>query len=117
MTGLIPQVVPLGDRLADRAGDAGIWRRTGRAIRRFHDAGVVHADLNARNILLGADDAIHLVDFDRARFSAGNKRAFAANLSRLRRSLEKLWPAPQRDRLDECWLELVAGYDGGIEAA
>ena len=110
MTRLIPNVVPLADLLEERAADVLLWRRTGRAIRRFHDEGVVHADLNARNILLGPEDAIHLVDFDRARFTPGNGRAFAANLSRLRRSLEKLWPAPRRDRLEDCWRELVAGY-------
>lgn len=115
MTRLIPEVVPLADRLAERSGDADLWRQVGRVIRRFHDAGVVHADLNARNILLGQEDAIHLVDFDRARISLGNARAFAANLSRLKRSLEKLWPAHRRDRFAGCWDELVSGYGNVTE--
>jgi 3-deoxy-D-manno-octulosonic acid kinase len=29
-----------------------LWRATGACIRRFHEEGVVHADLNARNILI-----------------------------------------------------------------
>ena len=40
------------------------WIAIGRCIRRFHDAGVHHADLNAHNILL-ADEQVHLIDFDR----------------------------------------------------
>lgn len=108
MTSLLPDVAPLADKLAE---DGALWRRAGRVIGRFHDAGVVHADLNARNILVGPEDAIYLIDFDRARFSAGNARAFSANLARLRRSLDKLWPAAGRERLDRCWDDLLSGYE------
>lgn len=117
MTGLLPDVTPLADVLGERSGDAALWRRAGRVISRFHDAGVVHADLNARNILVGPGDAIYLVDFDRARFSAGNARAFSANLARLRRSLVKLWPAAGADRLDRCWSDLLAGYSNRADSA
>lgn len=52
-----------------RAGppDAVGWQAIGRCLRRFHDAGVQHADLNAHNVLL--DDSGHawVVDFDRGR--------------------------------------------------
>lgn len=111
MTSLLPDVEPLADQLMERGNDAALWRRAGRVIGRFHDAGVVHADLNARNILIGPEDSVYLVDFDRARFSAGNARAFSANLARLRRSLEKLWPAAGRERLERCWHDLLAGYE------
>ena len=117
MTSLLPNVTPLADMLAERGGDAALWRSSGRVIGRFHDAGVVHADLNARNILVGPDDAIYLIDFDRARISAGNARAFSANLARLRRSLEKLWPAAGRERLDPCWRDLLSGYRSRAESA
>ena len=72
----------------------------------------MHADLNARNILVGPGDAIHLVDFDRARFAPAGSRLFDANLSRLRRSLEKLWPVPVRVGIDACWTRLLEGYRG-----
>lgn len=117
LTARIPGVTPLADHLSERSADAPLWRRIGREIRRFHDAGAVHADLNARNILLGPDDAVHLVDFDRARVNSGNARAFAANLMRLRRSLQKLWPPAGRDRLEPCWRDLLSGYDAGADAA
>lgn len=117
MTSLLPNVAPLADTLAESDSDSALWRRVGRVIRRFHDAGVVHADLNARNILVGPEDAIYLIDFDRARFSAGNARAFSANLARLKRSLDKLWPAAGRERLDRCWSGLLSGYRDRAESA
>lgn len=103
-------VATLAEVLVPRMDDAALWRATGAAISRFHRAGVVHADLNARNILIGEHDVIHLVDFDRARISAGDTRAFAANLKRLRRSLDKLWPEASRAHIASCWSALLDGY-------
>ena len=70
------------------------WAAIGRCIRRFHDYGLCHADLNAHNILLRGDREVFLIDFDRcARRQPGMWRD--ANLARLRRSLDKLEDAPQ----------------------
>lgn len=113
----ILQVVPLADLIAERADDNSLWRRCGAMIRRFHAVGVVHADLNARNILVGPGQAVHLVDFDRARIAEGDAAAFRANLARLRRSLEKLWPDALRADLDDCWNQLLGGYSQAGEAA
>jgi len=113
----ILHVRALADLLGERARSPALWRAVGATIARFHRAGVVHADLNARNILVGRDDAIHLVDFDRARLSADATAACRANLRRLQRSLEKLWPAADRDRLAPCWSDLLDGYYGRPVAA
>jgi len=102
----------LAELLGSRSGDDAFWLHIGAGIRRFHAAGVVHADLNARNVLVGESDAIHLVDFDRARFSDRNSAAFEANLRRLRRSLDKLWPSGLVDRLPVCWGNFLQGYQG-----
>jgi 3-deoxy-D-manno-octulosonic acid kinase len=112
----ILQVTPLADLISERTDDDSLWRGCGAVIRRFHAAGVVHADLNARNILVGQGQAVHLVDFDRARLAAGDTAAFRGNLARLRRSLEKLWPDPLRDRLEGCWNRLLGGYAQAGEA-
>lgn len=106
----IESVRALADLLPLHVEDAEFWQRVGRAIRRFHEAGAVHADLNARNILVGVDGAVHLVDFDRARCAPGDRPAFAGNLARLRRSLDKFWPREHRSRLPACWEALAAGY-------
>ena len=81
--------------------------------RSFHDAGVWHADLNARNILLDADDEIFLVDFDRARFTPGRAVAGGRNLARLKRSLLKISPPEIKAGLSESWAQLEAAYHGG----
>jgi 3-deoxy-D-manno-octulosonic acid kinase len=85
------------------------WIAVGRCLRRFHDAGVHHADLNAHNILL-TPEQVYLIDFDRCEL---RKRGWWAdtNLVRLYRSLEKitLLAAPE-SFTDQDWHSLLAGY-------
>lgn len=100
----------LADLLPACHQDIPMWRDVGACIRRFHDFGLVHADLNARNILVDAEGRVFLIDFDRARISRGDTRAYAANLARLERSLGKLWPAPLGGSRAACWQALLAGY-------
>ncbi|HEY4369887.1 MAG TPA: 3-deoxy-D-manno-octulosonic acid kinase [Steroidobacteraceae bacterium] len=65
------------------------WRAIGSTIGRFHSHGVQHADLNAHNILLGHDDVVYILDFDRGRIRA--RGAWEQRvLARLRRSLDKI---------------------------
>ncbi len=64
------------------------WTAIGRCLRRFHDAGVQHADLNARNIMLGEGREVWVLDFDRGRLRAPGAWSHRA-LDRLARSLEK----------------------------
>jgi 3-deoxy-D-manno-octulosonic acid kinase len=94
-----------------RAGALSVltWISIGRCIRRFHDLGVCHADLNARNILL-SEENVYLVDFDRCQLRApGLWRD--ANLVRLRRSLEKITWALPAERFGEAdWHGLLDGY-------
>lgn len=85
------------------------WISIGRCIRRFHDLGVCHADLNANNILL-SEEQVYLIDFDRCQLrGAGLWRD--ANLVRLRRSLEKLtWGLPSERFAEADWHGLLDGY-------
>ena len=85
------------------------WISIGRCIRKFHDLGVCHADLNAHNVLL-SEDAVYLIDFDRCQLrKAGLWRD--DNLVRLRRSLEKVTYALPSDRFAEGdWHGLLDGY-------
>ncbi len=65
------------------------WAAIGRCVRRFHDAGVHHADLTANNIMLREEGEVWLLDFDRGRLrepGAWRERV----LDRLARSLNKL---------------------------
>jgi 3-deoxy-D-manno-octulosonic acid kinase len=73
-------------------------RKTGAAIRKLHDAGVEHRDLQLRNILVTAeaDPRIVVLDLDRAKFHRYGLVPVASrarNLGRLARSAVKagLW--------------------------
>lgn len=112
MTVCIAASITLADILAGDDHVEGLWTRVGKCIRRFHDAGVWHADLNARNILLDADHQVFLIDFDRSRFRPGRPVNGEGNLNRLKRSLVKLWPEENRSELQMAWTELSAAYDG-----
>ncbi|HIJ64821.1 MAG TPA: hypothetical protein HPP77_02635 [Candidatus Hydrogenedentes bacterium] len=62
----------------------------GRLVRRMHDLGVYHADLQVHNVLVGAAGDLYLIDFDKAkRFPALTAVQRAQNLFRFRRSLDK----------------------------
>jgi 3-deoxy-D-manno-octulosonic acid kinase len=83
----------------------------GRAIRRCHDAGGWHADLNAWNLLVPTarpDLPVSVIDWDRGRWIPDGvpDRARRANLSRLARSLRKLELA----EAIQAWPALESGY-------
>ena len=116
LTARIPSAQTLADALPGNNDklelDDSFWGGVGKCIRRFHDAGVWHADLNARNILLDAELQVFLIDFDRARFTPQNAVQGQANLSRLKRSLVKLWPTTALSEQETAWSQLEAGYHG-----
>lgn len=86
------------------------WIDVGRCVRRFHDDGVCHADLNAHNILLDASGTVWLVDFDRGQLRHPGFWC-DANLVRLRRSLEKIAARLPPGRFTEAdWASLLDGY-------
>jgi 3-deoxy-D-manno-octulosonic acid kinase len=66
-----------------------VWEAIGRVLRRFHDEGVDHADLNAHNILLNNRGEVFVVDFDRGEIRIKGSWQ-ETNLNRLERSLRKL---------------------------
>jgi len=87
------------------------WIAIGRCLRRFHDLGVCHADLNAHNVMLGRGDEVYLIDFDRGSLRKPGAWWCDANLVRLRRSLEKVCYALPSDRFTEAdWYGLLDGY-------
>ncbi|WP_372613869.1 3-deoxy-D-manno-octulosonic acid kinase [Halomonas sp.] len=83
----IPTAHALAERLPHDADDA-LLETLGRTIRRFHDAGLDHVDLNARNLLIDARDKVWLIDLDRCRWRSPGPWQ-RANLERLARSVEK----------------------------
>ncbi|HEX7901083.1 MAG TPA: lipopolysaccharide kinase InaA family protein [Planctomycetota bacterium] len=73
------------------AGKRDLLRRVADEMRRLHEAGVYHADLTMKNILVSAD-AVYIIDLDKARLRARrDERHDAENLARLNRSIVKLF--------------------------
>jgi 3-deoxy-D-manno-octulosonic acid kinase len=107
----IPAARPLAETLRDQQLAPELWARIGATVARLHQAGVWHADLNAHNVLLDADGAVHLIDFDRgAHRSPGAWQA--DNLARLQRSLNKLARLEGEGFAfaEADWARLRAGY-------
>lgn len=109
MTLRIPAARSLAQVLASESLPEPKWRAIGQCLRRFHDNGLDHADLNAHNILLSGE-AVYLIDFDRCRLRAPGAWQ-QANLARLLRSLRKLQHEDVRFAFAEpLWAWLQAGY-------
>ena len=91
--------------------DEAIPYAVGDAVRRLHEAGVWHADLNAHNILVDGAGRACVIDFDRAeRRPPGAWRE--ANIARLRRSLDKVSAAAGAALPAADWRALLDGYSG-----
>lgn len=118
ITVAVPQAQPLAERLMSAPLSQNRWQRIGGVIAQLHAQGVWHADLNARNLLIDAADAIFIIDFDRARRRVRlDDRRREGNLTRLRRSLDKF---VSQEALfyftDADWRALVTGYEAGWSA-
>jgi 3-deoxy-D-manno-octulosonic acid kinase len=108
------QAQPLAELLLRDPIHSELWRQLGDTLARFHHQGVYHADLNARNIMLGDAGNFYLIDFDRSERRAPAKLWQRANLQRLRRSLDKFkGNNPNFYFNEDDWQELLSGYHAG----
>lgn len=90
--------------------DQGVWRLVGEMIRRFHDFGLDHIDLNCDNILI-TNGGTYLIDLDRCRLRSGGSDWKTGNLNRLWRSVEKrMQTLTEKQRLS-LWQSLLVGYN------
>ena len=110
ITEAIPGAVSLADAAIAGTASETDWASVGQVIAKLHNAGVWHADLNARNLLRRDDGQWMIIDLDRARFRAGSGWC-DSNLARLRRSLDKIaGQHPDMAFGDSQWAALHAGY-------
>jgi hypothetical protein len=97
-----------------------------RTVRRLHDAGVLHRDLNLRNLLVRGEE-VFVIDLDGARIAESPTAAQRfANLSRLDRSYVKIFreigPLTHEDRraiLDlycEGDAEMISAFDSRVSS-
>lgn len=114
VTACLPNVQTLSEVLEEQQLSSDQWEQLGSLVARFHDRGVWHADLNAHNILIQRDGdqwTPLMIDFDRAEFRQQREQWRQANLSRLRRSFDKLKGLSAGFSFsDENWGSLMKGY-------
>jgi len=85
------------------------WELIGRTLRRFHDHGVDHSDLNVRNILVDDNQRVFFVDFDKGELrGSGSWRE--GNMKRLKRSLRKVALETGNAFDSSGWRALEDGY-------
>lgn len=91
-----------------------LWFQVGQTIRRFHDEGLNHVDLNVDNILV-AGEKIYLIDFDRCQMKGASDSGHwkQANLERLRRSIKKRSHGVIDEKQQVMWESLEKGYRAG----
>ncbi|WP_257900511.1 3-deoxy-D-manno-octulosonic acid kinase [Marinobacter sp. F4206] len=108
----LDETVPLAELITTlQAAD---WYALGQTIRRFHDHGVHHADLNCFNVLVRGE-TFYLIDFDKGQIRPpGSASSWKnANLERFARSLRKVaGEAAQKG----VWDAFMNGYNGSHSA-
>jgi len=93
-------------RIADE-----LWFDIGVTIKKFHDQGIYHHDLNAHNILVDNKRKVWLIDFDQGEMRTIKENWQQSNLQRLLRSFRK-----EQNQLNNFswsknnWQTLLDGY-------
>ncbi len=119
----IPGALDAGDLVrtppqAGRARNRAV-RSLASAVRRMHDAGLRHADLNLKNLILSGEQVAYVIDLDRGRFLDGalDADARAANLLRLARSFLKAGGDRLQSSLPHRFLAAYSRGDGSLRRA
>lgn len=97
--------------LSKQTLDDALWQQIGATIKRFHNNGIYHHDLNAHNILLDNKEQVFVIDFDRGEQRPMQATWQQANMARLKRSFEKeLKQLEQFHYSEQNWQQLLHGY-------
>jgi len=106
----ISEASDLIDKLQRERLSSDDYQKIGLEIRKMHNAGVNHTDLNIHNILLDSEGKVWIIDFDKCKQQSGNQWK-ERNLNRLLRSFRK-----ERNKRNIHWSEddfesLMLGYN------
>ena len=89
-----------------------LWFNIGKTIKRFHEQGIYHHDLNAHNILVDNNNKPWLIDFDQGEQRAIKQDWQQKNIQRLLRSFNKEQnKLTTFNWLEKNWETLLAGYN------
>jgi len=117
ITATVPNSRTFAEHLIDGVLPMAMWQQVGQTIARFHVAGVQHADLNANNILIDAQQKVWLLDFDRGRLRTVQRAWIDAVMARLLRSLNKLRERKGLKFTDAEWQALRTAHDVQLSTA
>ncbi|MGI2140964.1 3-deoxy-D-manno-octulosonic acid kinase [Shewanella baltica] len=100
------------------------WQALGATIAQFHQRGVYHADLNAKNILFQpaqtapiTAERFYLIDFDRGELKTPSPQWQQSNLDRLLRSFNKeQGKLPSLAFTADNWSSLMMGYQAAMQS-
>ncbi len=113
ITEVIKDSVELHEQLKLSGINSALWYEIGAEIKKMHDIGVCHEDINVKNILLQSQRSntqIYLIDFDKCSIKQHGKWK-EANLARFRRSLDKHKNTYAEGTFTEGdWQTLLQGY-------
>ena len=113
----LTDIVSLSQYIASNEPDAAFWRRLGGAIRKFHAAGVHHADMNAYNLQIDTRSRLWMLDFDKGRLRQPGTWQ-QKTLDRLHRSLHKVKDLDPRLHYTSLnWNVLLEGYFNASRSA
>ncbi|CAH1543696.1 3-deoxy-D-manno-octulosonic acid kinase [Vibrio jasicida] len=84
----ISEASDLVDKLQVERLSSDDYQKIGLEIRKMHDVGVNHTDLNIHNILLDSEGKVWIIDFDKCKQQSGSQWK-ERNLDRLLRSFRK----------------------------
>ncbi|WP_192867860.1 3-deoxy-D-manno-octulosonic acid kinase [Thaumasiovibrio subtropicus] len=110
LTARVPNAADMIDILNTDRVTQTHWEMIGREIQKMHRAQVCHTDLNIKNILLDDKENVWIIDFDKCQTRKGEAWK-AANLARLKRSLDKQQRKGAISYQASDWQALLAGYD------
>lgn len=88
-----------------------LWFTVGKIIKKFHEQGIYHHDLNAHNILIDNNNKVWLIDFDQGKQKTIQQNWQQSNMQRLLRSFRK-----EKNQLTDFnwfesnWETLLSGY-------
>ncbi|WP_162047402.1 3-deoxy-D-manno-octulosonic acid kinase [Vibrio taketomensis] len=106
----IPNAKDLVEILVESPLAHQVYYNIGVEIKKMHQAGVNHTDLNIHNILLDEQQKVWLIDFDKCGVQAGDAWK-AGNLARLQRSFIKELNKCQIHWQQADWQALLDGYN------
>lgn len=106
----IPEASDLVDKLQVERLSTDDYQKIGIEIRKMHDVGVNHTDLNIHNILLDSEGKVWIIDFDKCKQQSGNQWK-ERNLNRLLRSFRKELDKRKIHWSEDDFESLMLGYN------